>query len=206
MYEKHIPDIVIARLPLYLQALKHLKIDGNRKISSKGLAEKIGISAAQIRKDLSFFGEFGKQGSGYSVDFLIDQLQVILKVKKVWDMALVGVGDLGRAMVNYQGFHNAGFKISLVFDNDPMKIGREVAGFTIHDIRDLPELVREKNIEVAMLAVSSAGAQSAADVLIKAGVRAILNYDPITLNVPDCVKVQYINPVLELQHMTFYLD
>jgi redox-sensing transcriptional repressor len=206
MHEKHIPDIVIARLPIYLQALKHLQLDGNRKISSKALAEKIGISAAQIRKDLSFFGEFGKQGSGYSVDFLIDQLQDILKVKKVWDMALVGVGDLGRAMVNYQGFHNAGFNISLVFDNDPMKIGREVAGFTIHDIRDLPELIRKKNIEVAMLAVSSDGAQSAADVLIKAGVRAILNYAPITLNVPDCVKVQYINPILELQHMTFYMD
>jgi redox-sensing transcriptional repressor len=206
MDEKHIPDIVIARLPLYLQALKHQKLEGSHKISSKSLAEKIGISAAQIRKDLSFFGEFGKQGSGYSLDFLIDQLQNILKVNKVWDMALVGVGDLGRAMLHYQGFQNAGFQISLVFDNDPKKIGREVAGFTIRDIRELPDLIRKQKIEVAMLAVPSDGAQDAADELIKAGVRAILNYAPITLNVPESVKVQYINPILELQHMTFYMD
>lgn len=206
MEDKHIPDIVIARLPLYLQALNFLKQDGSQKTSSKAMAEIIGISAAQIRKDLSFFGEFGKQGSGYAVDFLINQLQQILKVNKVWDMALVGIGDLGRAMIHYQGFQNAGFQIALVFDNDPEKIGREFAGFKIHSMSELSVLIQEKNIKVAMLAVPSSGAQEAVDELVKAGVRAILNYAPITLNVPESVGVQYINPVLELQHMTYYLD
>jgi redox-sensing transcriptional repressor len=206
MEEKYIPDIVIARLPLYLQALKHLKLDNCQKTSSQSMAKIIGISAAQIRKDLSFFGEFGKQGSGYSVDFLIDQLQIILKVNKVWDIALVGAGDLGRAIVHYQGFENAGFRVALVFDNNPEKIGQEIAGHVIRGMDKLPELIRAKGIKVAMLTVPSSGAQAAADELVKAGIRAILNYAPITITVPESVHVQYINPVLELQHMTFFLD
>ncbi|MHC1785090.1 MAG: redox-sensing transcriptional repressor Rex [Anaerolineaceae bacterium] len=206
MEEKYIPDIVIARLPLYLQALNHLKKDGGHKTSSQAMAEMIGISAAQIRKDLSFFGEFGKQGSGYSVDFLIDQLQKILKVNRVWDIVLIGVGDLGRAIAHYQGFENAGFRITHIFDNNPKKIGTEIAGYTIHGMDELPELIQINHIEVAMLTVPSAGAQTAADALIKAGIRAILNYAPITLYVPESVKVQYINPILELQHMTYYLE
>ncbi len=206
MEEKYIPDIVIARLPLYLQALKHLKQDGGQKTSSQAMAKVIGISAAQIRKDLSFFGEFGKQGSGYAVDFLIDQLQQILKVNKVWDIALVGAGDLGRAIAHYQGFQNAGFRIALIFDNNPKKVGQEIAGYVIQDMSNLSSLIRQKGIKVAMLTVPSNAAQPAADDLIKAGIRAILNYAPITLTVPEGVHVQYINPILELQHMTFFLD
>jgi redox-sensing transcriptional repressor len=206
MDEKHIPDIVIARLPLYLQALNHLKQNGGQKTSSQALAEMIGISAAQIRKDLSFFGEFGKQGSGYSVDFLIDQLQKILNVNRVWDIVLIGVGDLGRAIAHYQGFENAGFRITHIFDNNPQKIGTKIAGFTILGMDRLPGFVRNNHIEVAMLTVPSSGAQDAANALVKAGIRAILNYAPITLNVPKSVKVQYLNPIIKLQHMTYYLD
>lgn len=206
MEEKYIPDIVIARLPLYLQALKHMKLDGGIKTSSQAMAEMIGISAAQIRKDLSFFGEFGKQGSGYSVDFLINQLQNILKVNKVWGIALIGAGDLGRAIAHYQGFENAGFRISLICDNNPEKIGLEIAGFRVHGMDEMPKLINERGIKVAMLTVPSSAAQAAADELIKAGILAILNYAPITLNVPKNVHVQYINPILELQHMTYFLD
>ena len=206
MEGKIIPDIVIARLPLYLQALKHLKQDGCQKTSSQIMAKIIGISAAQIRKDLSFFGEFGKQGSGYSVDYLIDQLQIILRVNRVWDIALVGAGDLGRAIAHYQGFANCGFRIALIFDNDPKKIGQEIAGFRIQDMSSMSTVVKKREIKVAMLTVPSEAAQTAADELIKAGIVAILNYAPITLNVPENIHVQYINPILELQHMTYFLS
>lgn len=205
MEGKIIPDIVIARLPLYLQALKHLKQDGCHKTSSQIMAKIIGISAAQIRKDLSFFGEFGKQGSGYLVDFLIEQLQIILRVNRVWDIVLVGAGDLGRAIAHYQGFANCGFRIAQIFDNDPGKIGQEIAGFRIQNMSSMPTLVKKEQIKVAMLTVPSIAAQAAADELIKAGIVAILNYAPITLNVPEKIHVQYINPILELQHMTYFL-
>src|SRR5512147_1078292 len=122
-----IPDIVISRLPVYLRALTRLQTENQLITSSKELGELLGISAAQIRKDLSHFGEFGKQGTGYSIAYLIDQIQTILKIDRVWDIALVGAGDLGHAIARYQGFANRGFRIAMVFDNDPAKIGKTIA-------------------------------------------------------------------------------
>src|SRR5713101_519013 len=119
MGSAEIPDIVISRLPIYLRALTRMQNDGQDITSSHELGERLGISSAQIRKDLSHFGEFGKQGTGYQIDFLIEQLRRILKVDREWEVALVGVGDLGRALAHYNGFRNRGFHISLVFDNDP---------------------------------------------------------------------------------------
>jgi redox-sensing transcriptional repressor len=202
---KMVPDIVVGRLPRYLQALQHLHRDGQKTTSSQELGEKVGISAAQIRKDLSLFGEFGKQGTGYSIPFLIDQLQTILKVHQVWDIVLVGAGDLGHAIANYGGFANRGFRITLAFDNDPNKIGKKIGNLTIQDSALLAQKVKEAHIEVAMLTVPAVVAQETAEALAQAGIRAILNYAPITLNIDPTIHVETIDPIFQLQHMTYYL-
>ncbi len=206
MNQTGIPDIIVGRLPKYLRALQNMTSGGIVKTSSQELGNYLGISAAQIRKDLSQFGEFGKQGTGYSVPVLIQELQRILKVDRVWDMALVGAGDLGHAIARYQGFIDCGFVIKLVFDADPQKIGQPLGTFVIQDIADLVTAVQASNIEVAMITVPPQAAQSVADLLVKAGIKAILNYAPVTLNVPGDVHVQHIDPVIHLQHMTYYLE
>jgi redox-sensing transcriptional repressor len=201
-----IPDIVVGRLPRYLQALQRMAEEGTISTSSQELGDRLGISAAQIRKDLSQFGEFGKQGTGYSIPFLVDQLQSILKIRTVWDIVLVGAGDLGHALARYQGFSNRGFRIAMVFDNDPQKIGRQVGNYQIEDSAHMEEKVRQAGIKVAMITVPANSAQAAAEVLVKAGVCAFLSYAPIPLNLPLDVHVEYIDPLIQLQHMTYYLD
>ena len=200
-----VPDIVVGRLPLYLRALSQMLEEGKTITSSQELGERLGISSAQIRKDLSQFGEFGKQGTGYSIIYLKEQLRLILKVDRLWDVALVGVGDLGRAVANYAGFQHRGFRIAAMYDNDPAKIGKQVGPFVIEDSAGLVEQVRRKGIHVAMLAVPAAAAQEVTDRLVEAGIHAILCYAPTSIAVPDRVKVQYIDPVLHLQRMTYHL-
>jgi len=201
-----IPDIIIGRLPVYLRALQQLSEKGILTTSSQELGEIIGISAAQIRKDISQFGEFGKQGTGYSIPFLIERLRDILKVDRGWEVVIVGMGDVGHALAHYQGFANRGFHVNMVFDNDPQKIGQKVGDFEILDAAMLTEKIKQNKIKIAMLAVPATSAQEVADQLIKGGVKAILNYAPISLNVPHGVRVQYIDPVTHLQRMTYYLD
>lgn len=206
MVSKSIPDIVVGRLPLYLRALQQMSNEGRQVTSSQELGERLGISAAQIRKDLSQFGEFGKQGTGYQIDYLLKQLRQILKVDRVWEMAVVGAGDIGSAVANYQGFVNRGFQVSMVFDNNPAKIGTQIGKFTVQDSANLLEKIQEAGIRVAMIAVPAEQAQAVADLLVKAGVKAILNYAPLNLSVPPDVKVQYIDPTAHLQRMTYYLE
>lgn len=205
MEDKIIPDIVVGRLPIYLRALQRMSEEGRQVTSSQELGESLGISAAQIRKDLSQFGEFGKQGMGYQIDFLCDMLRKILKVDRVWDVAVVGAGDIGSAIARYQGFANRGFRVALIFDNDQAKIGTRVGEFTVEDASNIVEAIKEAGIKVAMVSVPGSHAQEVADELVKAGVLAILNYAPINLNVPPEVHVQYIDPVIHLQRMTYYL-
>jgi redox-sensing transcriptional repressor len=180
--------------------------EGRRVTSSQELGERLGISAAQIRKDLSQFGEFGKQGTGYNIEFLTEQLRQILSVNKVWDVAIVGIGDVGHALARYQGFADRGFRIVLLFDNDTQKIGKNVGGFVVHDISNMVEKIMEAGVQIAMLSVPTDHAQLVANQLVDAGVRAILNYAPINISVPSSVHVQYIDPVLHLQRMTYYLE
>ena len=206
MEDKFVPNIVIGRLPLYLRTLQLMKVEGRRVTSSQELGERLGISAAQIRKDLSQFGEFGKQGTGYNIDFLTDQLRSILNVNKVWDVAVVGIGDVGHALARYQGFSDRGFRIVLLFDNDSNKIGMNVGGFIIQDLSTLVTKIREAGVQIAMLSVPVDQAQSVTNLLLDAGVRSILNYAPINISVPVGVRVQYIDPVLHLQRMTYYLE
>jgi len=200
-----IPDIIIGRLPIYLRALQRLADKGITNTSSQELGEIIGISAAQIRKDISQFGEFGKQGTGYSIAFLIERLQDILKVNRVWDVIIIGMGDMGHALARYNGFGNRGFHVTMLFDNDPSKVGKKVDNLTISNTKDMADFVKQNKIKVALLTVPASAAQEVADQLVKAGIKAILNYAPIHLSVPNDVKVQHIDPATHLQRMTYYL-
>ncbi|MBI3738207.1 MAG: redox-sensing transcriptional repressor Rex [Chloroflexi bacterium] len=201
-----IPDIIIGRLPIYLRALQRMSEKGMKTTSSQELGEHVGISAAQIRKDISQFGEFGKQGTGYSIPFLMDKLREILKVNRMWDVAVVGAGELGHALVRYQGFTNRGFRVVMVFDNDSSKVGQKIGEFTIEDTSKIVERIRSAKIKMAMVTVPASVAQAVADKLVQAGVKAILNYAPTSINVPSGVHVQYIDPATHLQRMTYYLD
>jgi redox-sensing transcriptional repressor len=201
-----IPDIVIGRLPIYLRALSRMIQEKRQYTSSQELGERLGISSAQIRKDLSHFGEFGKQGTGYDVAYLYEQIQRILKVDREWPVAVVGVGDLGRAVAHYRGFKARGFRVVALFDSDPSKIGEHINDLVVMDMDGLQDEIRRQGIKVAMVAVPAEAAQAAVNQLVQVGVRAILNYAPITLAVPPGVYVQYIDPVAHLQHMTYYLQ
>lgn len=200
-----IPDIIVGRLPVYLRALQRMADNGLKTTSSQELGEHVGISAAQIRKDISQFGEFGKQGTGYSIEYLLNKLREILKVEHIWDVIVVGAGDMGHAVANYQGFMNRGFNVVAIFDNDKSKVGQTIGSFTVEDTEVMNDRIKDLGVKIAMLTVPAAAAQIVADQLVQAGVRAILNYAPISLNVPGNVKVQYIDPSIHLQRMTYYL-
>ena len=201
-----IPDIVVGRLPLYLRALTYMLEEGQLTTSSQELGERLGMSSAQIRKDLSTFGEFGKQGTGYHINYLINQLRLILKLDEDWRVAVVGAGFLGHALAHYNGFNQRGFRISWVFDNDPHKIGEEMNGLVVQPMAELEETIQREGSKMAILAVPATAAQEVADRMVAAGIRAILSYAPINLNVPPYVQVRYNDPVVELQHMAFYVD
>ena len=203
---ENIPDIVIGRLPIYLRALNRLVQEGYEVTSSHELGRRLGISSAQIRKDLSHFGGFGKQGTGYQISYLEEKLRQVLKVNHEWEVALIGAGDLGTAIAHYRGFANRGFHISYIFDADDSRIGGKIDDLTIQSVSKMEATIRENNIQIAMIAVPAEYAQQVADTLTKAGVGAILNYAPISINVPDNVNAQYIDPVVHLQRMTYYLN
>lgn len=206
MNNKIIPNIVIARLPIYLRALTRMMQQGRQVTSSQELGERLGISAAQIRKDLSQFGEFGKQGTGYNIEFLSKKIQEILKIDRIWDVAVIGAGDVGHAIINYGGFHQRGFRAAMIFDTSPSKIGQKIGDFTVQDSATMGKKIQEAGIKIAMLAVPAEVAQSVVDQLVEAGIKAILNYAPVSLSVPNDVRVQHIDPAVHLQSMTYYLD
>lgn len=205
MAEEIVPDVVISRLPWYLQTLNQLARQGMHTVSSQMLAERLGTTAAQIRKDLSYFGGFGKQGTGYSIYYLVEQLQMILNLDRVWQVVVVGAGDLGRALTRYQGFASRGIEIGLLFDADPKVIGTKVGSVVVEDVANMEKKIREKDIKIAVLTVPAQAAQMTADRLVAAGIKSILNYAPITLITPESVHVQHIDPVLHLQRMMYYL-
>ena len=206
MTEAPVPDIVISRLPWYLQTLNQMAKEGLQTVSSKMLAERLGSTAAQIRKDLSYFGGFGKQGTGYSIYFLIEQLQKILNLDRVWQVAVVGAGNLGRALTQYQGFASRGVEIVLLFDIDPNSIGAQVGSVMVQHVDSLETEITRHGVKMAILTVPGSVAQEITDRLVDAGIEAILNYAPVTLMVPEHVHVQHIDPVLHLQRMMYYLD
>lgn len=201
-----IPDIVIGRLPIYLRTLKQLVNQAREVTSSQELGELLGISSAQIRKDLSHFGEFGKQGTGYNTAFLCSQLEEILKVDCIWPVVLVGAGYLGHALASYNGFENRGFRIIAVFDSDSEKLDQAIGNLRVKPISEVKQVISEVGCQIAIIAVPAVGAQDVADVLVEAGIKSLLCYAPTTLTLPKEIRVEYIDPVIHFQHMTYYLE
>lgn len=202
---RQIPEVVVSRLPMYLRVLGLLKAEGVEFISSQALGGRLKITPAQIRKDLSYFGKFGRQGRGYNVGRLRGELQQILGLDRQWRMAVVGAGRLGRAIIDYKGFVPEGFKVIAAFDKDLSVIGKKLSGVIVEDIGALEDSVREKKVDIAIVAVPWAEAQDVIDKLVQSGIKAILNYAPISPRVPKGVRLQSIDPVLALQSMTYYL-
>ena len=200
-----IPEVVIDRLPVYARALALLERQGREVVSSQELGEQLGVTPAQIRKDLSYFGRFGKQGRGYNVGRLLAELRQILGLTRDWAMVLVGVGRLGRAIVGYAGFAPQGYRIVALFDSDPAIVGSDVDGLTVKPVDALESALRNQNADIGIVAVPAANAQEVIDKLVAAGVKAILNYAPIAAQVPPDVHIKDIDPVLALQSMTFYV-
>ncbi len=199
------PDVVIRRLPLYARSLRYLLQEDVRSVSSQELGERINVTAAQIRKDLSYFGEFGKQGIGYDVEKLLNQIERILGLNQEWPVGLIGIGHLGEAIARYEGFRRQGIRIAALFDSDPTKIGTDINGLTIQDDTHIERAMREQGVKLAIIAVPATRAQEVADMLVAAGVRAILNYAPMVIQVPENVWVRHIDPVAVLHSMTYYL-
>jgi redox-sensing transcriptional repressor len=204
---KHeIPDVVVRRLPLYIRTLADLLAEGTTTVSSTSLGETIGVTAAQIRRDLSYFGKFGKQGKGYDVRSLIDQIKQILGLDRTWPVVVVGIGNLGEAVASYRGFEANNFPIVALFDHSPQRIGGRVGDLTIQSIDELPAQVRRLDARIAIVTVPATSAQEVADRLVAAGIRSILNYAPAIVVVPPHVKVRNIDPIAALQSMSYYLD
>jgi redox-sensing transcriptional repressor len=180
--------------------------EGRQVTASQELGGKLGISAAQIRKDLSQFGEFGKQGTGYDIEFLSKKIREILHVDRVWDVVIIGAGELGHALARYQGFSERGFQVKMIFDNNPNIIGQQIKDFTVKGTADLVEEIKQAGVKVAMIATPASSAQEVANLLIEAGVKVILNYAPTMISVPRGVRVRHIDPTIYLQWMTYYLE
>lgn len=205
MRRGEIPDIVIRRLPIYHRTLKRLREAGITSVSSEELGERLGVTAAQIRRDLSYFGKFGKQGKGYDVALLADEIARILNLDRQWDVALAGFGHLGQAIARYRGFEANGFHIAAIFARNPEHIGQQVNGTVVLEGSELTRVIREMRIKIGIIAVPATAAQEVADQMIAGGVRAILNYAPVNLKVPANVWVREIDPTGSLQSLTYYL-
>ncbi len=200
-----IPEVVILRLPVYVRVLTQLHEEGTEVVSSRELGDLLSVTPAQIRKDLSYFGRFGKQGRGYNVTYLVGELREVLGLNREWNTAVVGVGRLGRAIIAYPGFSPEGFRMKAAFDTDPGMVGADVGGIAVRSMDDLETVIREERIDIAIVSVPAVNAQDVIDTLVACSVTAILNYAPVAARVPEHVRVRSIDPVLALQTMTYYL-
>ncbi len=200
-----IPHETIKRLALYLRSLRQLSRKRVEIISSEKLTEHIHASPAQVRKDLACFGEFGTPGVGYSVKKLIAEIESILGLKEKQEVALVGIGKLGSALLAYLGFEKFGFRISALFDNNPEKIGKKISELKIEDVARIKEVLRRRKIKIAIITVPAANAQEVADRLVAAGIKVILNFAPHYLNIPKGVIINTIDMAIELQSLAYYL-
>lgn len=203
--KKKISESTIHRLSLYFRALSVLERENCETVSSKELARREKLTPAQVRKDLSFFGSFGTRGLGYSVPDLRSKIASILGIDRIWRVALVGIGNIGSAMVSYKEFQKQGFKIVKLFDNDQRKIGSNHKGIKVSDISNIKEELQEAEIQMVILSVPATVAQYIVDDIVEAGVKAILNFAPINLRVPDNVYLCNENMSMELEYLSFNL-
>lgn len=202
-----IPEATINRLSIYSRFLELEELNGVVTVSSNEIAKKIGITPAQVRRDLAYFGEFGTRGVGYNVKDLKENIMRILGLHKRWNIALIGAGNLGRALINYKGFSERGFDIVAVFDNNPNKIGKIIRDKKILDIkRDLEKTVKEFNINLAIVAVTAISAQEVVDDLVKAGIKGIINFAPISISVPSDVIIRRVDLASQLEVLTFNIQ
>ncbi|WP_213996596.1 redox-sensing transcriptional repressor Rex [Tepidanaerobacter syntrophicus] len=201
-----IPDATIGRLSLYSRYLIEAYEKGVTTVSSKSIADATGVTPAQVRKDLAYFGEFGTRGVGYNSKELYMHIMKILGLDKRWPVAIIGAGNLGRALSQYKGFHERGFDISCIFDNDPKKIGKKLSNINIYHLDVLEEKVKEFKIELGIIAVPAQAAQEVADKLVKAGIRGIMNFAPINITVPDNIVLRRVDLSAQLEYLTYYLE
>jgi len=202
---RKISDSTIRRLSLYYRALANSEKDGYATVSSQDLAKKERLTPAQVRKDLSFFGSFGTRGLGYPVKELKEKIGSILGLNRSWNVALIGVGNLGSALASYKEFQKQGFFIKLLFDNDANKIGTSLVGVPIMDVKNLASQLKQQKIDLAILTLPGNVAQAVADEVVKAGVKAILNFAPVSLKVPEDVFLRNENMAIELEYLSFCL-
>ena len=200
-----VSDSAIRRLSIYLRVLGGLEREGEETVSSQVLADRAGTTAAQVRKDLSLFGSFGKRGLGYLVATLRDELREILGVSRTWRVALVGIGRMGAALLEYPHFRARGFEFVAVYDSDPEKVGSRRGMLTVKDARVLEESLRETRVEIVVLTVPAGAAQEVADAAVRAGVRGIMNFAPVALKVPPGVRVNAVRLTVELEVLSFSL-
>src|SRR5688572_10822346 len=200
--ELQVPKAVVSRLSLYLRELQHLVRDGHETTSSTQLGGKLGFTDAQVRKDLAYSGQFGYPGIGYRCSELIEAIKKILGTNQAWPVAIVGLGNLGRALMGYKGFQHQGFQIVAAFDVDPAKVGQSVEGIQIFDLADVGRISKERGIRLAIIAVPGVAAQKVADALVAAGIEGILNFAPVTLN-PKQVQTIGVDLAIELEQLAF---
>lgn len=200
-----IPAATVARLPVYLRCLNDLPSE-KTTISSDELADLARVNSAKLRKDLSYLGSYGTRGVGYDVDHLRAQIGLELGLARTWRVAIVGTGNLGRALAGYKGFTDRGFDIEGLFDDDPKKVGKKIVGRTIEPLADLDSAVAERKISIGLIATPAAAAQEVADRLVAAGVSSILNFAPIVLSVPDGIEVRRVDLSVELQILSHYMQ
>src|SRR5258706_6795813 len=208
--ENHRPELnpnpAGRRLSLYLRKLEAFQRKDRRTISSKQLGESLGLTDAQVRKSLAYFGQFGHPGIGYRVEDLIAQVRKILGTDKTWNVLLVGAGNLGRALMAYKGFEKKGFRLSAVFDADPTKIGKKHGPFPIQSLTELAATIQQKNIRLGIVAVPADHAQDVADQLVAAGLRGILNFAPVSITVPNDVALTAVDLAVQLEQLSFQVN
>jgi redox-sensing transcriptional repressor len=200
-----IPEMTIRRLSVYTRCLLQLEEDGVKTISSQELADRFSLNSAQVRKDLAYFGEFGVRGIGYYVSGLKAELQRILGLDREWAVALVGFGNLGSALFHYKGFTRQGFRIVVIIDDDPGKVGREVDGVPVVAGRDMAREIKARGIQIAIVAVPPEAAQAVTEQLVAAGIKAVLNFAPTRLRVGRDVRLKNVDLSIELETLSFYL-
>jgi redox-sensing transcriptional repressor len=201
--EKLAPKAVVGRVSLYLRQLEAFQSQGSTTVSSSQLGAALAIKNAQVRKDLAFFGQFGYPGIGYRIEELIAALRHILGIDRDWPLALVGLGNLGRALLKYRGFRSRGFHIVALFDNDPNKVGQIHDGLVVEPIEALPGAIAARNVSLAVLSVPAEAAQLVADQMVACGILGILNFAPVALSVPPAVSVVAVDLSVQLEHLTY---
>lgn len=204
MDDRPIPEATVGRLPIYLRALVEMAENGVPTVSSESLAEATGFNSAKVRKDLSHLGSYGTRGVGYDVAYLIHQIRRELGLTQHWPVVIVGIGNLGHALANYRGFAERGFRAAALLDNDPAKVGEDVAGLRIRALEDLPDIATSNEGLIGVISTPAPAAQQVADLMVRVGIRSILNFAPVALAVPEGVSVRKVDLAVELQILTYY--